>query len=77
MTLCEYCAGLVKHEDEHPGQCCDCFDRGCGMSIDRLFDEGRWPTTLARNLYLAAGLCAAHEQGADEMRDRWRSSGCK
>lgn len=27
---CTYCDDPVKHPDDHPDLCCDCFDISCG-----------------------------------------------
>lgn len=28
------CGERIEHRRDHPGECCDCFDLGCGMPLE-------------------------------------------
>lgn len=37
---CSHCNDQdLKHQDDHPGLCCDCFDLSCGMPLEQLNEE--------------------------------------
>ena len=33
------CGDEIKHPEDHPEECCDCFDLGCGMSLEQINEE--------------------------------------
>lgn len=41
------CGEPIQHPEDHPGECCDCFDVGCGMPLAQVNEErsakGVWP----------------------------------
>jgi hypothetical protein len=38
--VCRHCGEAdVRHPDDHPGLCCDCFDLSCGMPVAALNAE--------------------------------------
>lgn len=38
---CNHCEleSELRHQDEHPGLCCDCLDLSCGMELWRINAE--------------------------------------
>lgn len=40
IAECSHCNGVgLKHQEDHPGLCCDCFDLRWGMPIEQLNAE--------------------------------------
>lgn len=62
MDICE-CGVPIEHAEDHPDQCCTCFDVECGMPVHQALREER---KKARREGMIAGL-----ERALDMNDAW------
>jgi hypothetical protein len=65
------CGEIVRHAEDHPGECCDCFDLGAGMSLQTInrerYNAKRRPLA-ARHVALKNNCLEGRRLGAELRR---------